>query len=63
MSHAHATIELRRTARADRAQMCRTLATRADDQAAQAIDPEMRATFLSMKDLWLKLAYEIDRRR
>ena len=49
------------TARAERAQRCRTLAIKADEQAAEAADPEMRATFLSMKELWLKLANEIDR--
>ena len=51
----------RSTARAERAQRCRTLAIKADEQAAEAADPEMRATFLSMKELWLKLANEIDR--
>ena len=51
------------TVRAERAQRCRTLAIKADEQAAEAADPEMRATFLSMKELWLKLANEIDRRQ
>ena len=49
--------------RADRVQRCRSLAVKADEHAAQAADPQMRATFLSMKDLWLKLANEIDRGR
>ena len=47
----------------ERAERCRTLAIKADEQAAEATDPEMRATFLSMKELWLKLANEIDRRQ
>ena len=51
------------SARAERAQRCRTLAIKAGEQAAEAADPEMRATFLSMKELWLKLANEIDRRQ
>ena len=61
MAHARAS-ELRSTEGAVRAQTCRTLATKAGEQAAQATDPEICATFLSMKELWLKLANEIDRR-
>ena len=47
----------------DRAQDCRRLAMKAGKRAAQASDPDMRTTFLSMKELWLDLADEIDRRR
>ena len=63
MTYTRTSFELRGTEQTMRAQMCRTLATKADEQAAQSIDPEMRATFLSMKELWLKLANEIDRRQ
>jgi len=63
MAFAPASTKLPNTARVERAQRCRTLAIKADEQAAEAADPEMRATFLSMKELWLKLANEIDRRQ
>jgi hypothetical protein len=36
---------------------------KAGKRAAQASDPDMRTTFLSMKELWLDLANEIDRRQ
>lgn len=47
----------------DGAQNCRRLAMKAGKRAAQASDPDMRTTFLSMKELWLDLANEIDRRQ
>jgi len=49
--------------RPGRAQTCRRLAVKAGKRAAQASDPDMRTTFLSMKELWLDLADEIDRRQ
>ena len=63
MAYSQVTAGSGSTYQAERAETCRTLATKADQQAAQATDPEMRATFLSMKELWLKLASEIDRRQ
>ena len=47
----------------DKAQDCRKLALKAGRRAAQASDPDMRSTFLSMKAMWLDLADEIDRRQ
>ena len=47
----------------DRASACRDLAVKADRHAAQTQDPEMRTSFLSMKELWLDLANEIGRRQ
>jgi hypothetical protein len=47
----------------ERSQACRELAVKAERQAAQATDPEMRTTFLGVKELWLDLADEIDRRQ
>ena len=47
----------------DKAQDCRKLAMKAGTRAAQASDPDMRSTFLSMKAMWLDLADEIDRRQ
>jgi hypothetical protein len=42
---------------------CRRLAGKAERRAAETGDPEMRTSFLSMKELWLHLADEIDRRQ
>jgi hypothetical protein len=36
---------------------------KADEHAAQTADLDMRSTFLSIKELWLDLADEIDRRQ
>ena len=47
----------------DRATTCRRLAGKAERRAEQTGDPEMRTSFLSMKELWLDLADEIDRRQ
>ena len=45
-----------------KAQDCRRLAMKAGKQAAQSSDADIRTTFLSMKQMWLDLAEEIDRR-
>jgi hypothetical protein len=47
----------------DKAQDCRRLAMRAGKRAAQASDADIRTTFLSVKEMWLDLAKEIDRRQ
>jgi hypothetical protein len=47
----------------DKAQDCRRLAMKAGKRAAQASDADIRTTFLSMKEMWLDLADEIDRRQ
>ena len=47
----------------DKAQDCRRLAMKASKRAAQASDADIRTTFLSMKEMWLNLADEIDRRQ
>jgi len=47
----------------DQALKCRRLAGKAERRAAETGDPEMRTSFLSMKELWLYLADEIDRRQ
>jgi hypothetical protein len=36
---------------------------RAGKRAAQASDADIRTTFLSVKEMWLDLAKEIDRRQ
>ena len=46
----------------ERATTCRSLAVTAEKRAAQTRDPDVRTSFLSMKELWLDLAEEIDRR-
>ncbi len=47
----------------ERATTCRSLAIKAETRAAQTQDPDVRTSFLSMKELWLDLAKEIDRRQ
>lgn len=47
----------------DKAQDCRRLAMKAGKRAAQTSDADIRTTFLSMKEMWLDLADEIDRRQ
>jgi len=47
----------------ERAERCLHLAVRAHEHAAQTSDPEMRTSFLNMKELWLDLAKVIDRRQ
>jgi hypothetical protein len=63
MAHAQASTESLLHDRRARAQACRELAMKAEGRAAQATDPDMRRTFLSMKQLWLDLANEIERRQ
>jgi len=51
------------TTTGERATTCRSLAIKAEKRAAQTQDPDVRTSFLSMKELWLDLAKEIDRRQ
>ena len=63
MAHIQTSSEYPRGGEPDGAWKCLRLAVRADRRAAQATDPDMRSAFLSMKELWLDLAREIDRRQ